>query len=53
MNLEISELASSEIMDAREYYNIQQLELGESFFKHIKESMDRLIEFPLLYPKIT
>ncbi len=53
MNLEISELASSEIIDAKEYYNLQQLDLGERFFEHIKESMDRLIESPLLYPQIT
>jgi len=53
MKLEFSELAQTELEDAREYYNLQQEELGERFKEHIKESVDTIIEFPTLYPKVT
>ena len=42
MKLEFSELAHKELDDAREYYNLQQEELGERFKEHIKESVDTI-----------
>ena len=53
MRLEFSELAQTELEDARTYYNLQQEELGERFKEHIKESVDNIAQFPLLYPKVT
>jgi len=53
MRLELSTLAHKELEDARAYYNLQQENLGERFKEHIKESIDNIIEFPTLYPKIT
>jgi len=52
MILEFSELAQTELEDARAYYNLQQENLGESFKQHIKESVDNIQKYPLLYPKI-
>lgn len=52
MRLELSKLAQQELEDARDYYNLQQENLGERFKKHIKESIDNIRELPLLYPKI-
>jgi plasmid stabilization system protein ParE len=53
MKLEFSQLAYTELEDARAYYNLQQEELGERFKKHIKEAIDNIIRFPSLYPKVT
>lgn len=53
MKLEFSELAQSELEDARDYYNLQQENLGEGFKRHIKESVENIIQFPTLYPKIS
>ena len=53
MKLEFSELAQLEIEDANAYYNLQQEDLGERFKEHIKESVDSISQFPLLYPKVT
>lgn len=53
MTIEISTLAYSEIEDARVYYNLQQENLGERFKEHIKQSVDSIAQFPMLYPKIT
>lgn len=53
MNLEFSELAQSELEDARDYYNLEQEDLGERFKEHIKESVDTIAQFPTLYPKVT
>ena len=53
MKLEFSELAKLEIEDAKDYYNLQQEDLGERFKEHIKESVDTIAQFPLLYPKVT
>jgi plasmid stabilization system protein ParE len=53
MTLEISELASREILDAKEYYNLQQPGLGDRFFELIRESMDHLIVSPRLYPQVS
>jgi plasmid stabilization system protein ParE len=53
MKLEFSELAQTELEDARIYYNLQQDELGERFKEHIKQSVDSIVEFPTLYPKVT
>ena len=53
MTLEFSELAQSEIEDARAYYNLHQEELGERFKEHIKQSVDNIMDSPLLYPKVT
>jgi plasmid stabilization system protein ParE len=53
MKLEFSQLAFAELEDARAYYNLQQEKLGEQFKEHIKQSIDNIIRFPLLYPKVT
>ena len=53
MKLEFSELAKLEIEDAKAYYNLQQEDLGKRFKEHIKESVDTIAQFPLLYPKVT
>ncbi len=53
MKLEFSALAQTELEDARAYYNLQQEELGERFKEHIKESVDNMVQFPTLYPKVT
>ena len=52
MKLEFSQLAQTELEDARTYYNLQQEELGERFKEHIKESIDNIAQSPLLYPII-
>ncbi len=36
--------------DAKEYYNLQQENLGDRFKQDIKETVDRIIRFPKLYP---
>ena len=53
MTLEFSELAQTELEDARAYYNLQQNSLGERFKEHIKENVDGIALFPRLYPKVT
>jgi plasmid stabilization system protein ParE len=53
MTLEFSELAQTELEDARTYYNLQQEELGERFKEHIKQSIDIIVQLPTLYPKVT
>ena len=53
MKLEFSQLAQIELEDAKTYYNLQQKELGERFKEHIKESVDTIAQFPLLYPKVS
>lgn len=53
MKLEISELARDEIEDAREYYNLQQNSLGDTFKNDVRQSIKNIIELPNLYPNIT
>ena len=51
MKLEVLELAYLEIEDGREYYNLQQEELGDKFKKEIQKSIDHIIAIPTLYPQ--
>ncbi|MBL4773092.1 MAG: type II toxin-antitoxin system RelE/ParE family toxin [Alcanivoracaceae bacterium] len=52
MKLEILELAQFEIEDSKDYYNLHQAKLGEVFKKDVQDSIDRIIESPILYPEI-
>jgi len=53
MQLHISKKAHIEIDDAKEYYNLQQENLGDIFKKDIQKSIDSIFSFPNLYPNIT
>ena len=52
MNLKILELASLEIEDGKEYYNLQKDGLGDDFKEDIKAAINNIISFPNLYPKL-
>jgi plasmid stabilization system protein ParE len=52
MKLKILELASLEMDDGEEYYNLQQEKLGRSFKKDVQNAIDNIVSFPELYPKI-
>mgnify|MGYP003551154455 CR=1 FL=1 len=53
MKLIISRKAFEEILDAKEYYNLQQENLGENFYFDIKNAIDNIKSLPNLYPNIT
>jgi plasmid stabilization system protein ParE len=53
MKLIISRKAWSEILDAKEYYTLQQENLGERFYYDIKNAIDNIKSLPNLYPNIT
>ena len=53
MTLKISQLAFFEIEDAKEYYNLQNPTLGDTFKNDIKRSIESIKKFPNLYPNIT
>ncbi|MFK8011984.1 MAG: hypothetical protein AB8B80_08095 [Marinicellaceae bacterium] len=50
MKLEILELAQLEIEDSKDFYNLQQDGLGDSFKSDVKKSIDKIVESPELYP---
>lgn len=52
MNFIISALAYNEIENAKEYYNLQQPNLGNTFKHDVKDTIDNIIRFPKLYPFI-
>jgi len=52
MKLRILEPAFLEIEDAKEYYNLKQEKLGESFKNDVQATIDNILVFPELYPKI-
>jgi plasmid stabilization system protein ParE len=52
MNVEILELASFEIEDAREHYNLQQLNLGDAFKNDVRRAINNIVYSPKLYPKV-
>lgn len=52
MKLIVSKFAKEEIENAKEYYNLQQPNLGDSFKKDIKDTVDNISRFPTLYPFI-
>ncbi len=52
MKLKILELASFEIEDARQYYNLQQTGLGDRFKKDVKKSIENIVLSPTLYPQV-
>ena len=52
MKLEILELASLEIDDGHEYYNLQQEKLGDSFKNDVQLDIDNIAVSPKLYPLI-
>ncbi len=41
MKLKILELASFEIEDTKQYYNLQQAKLGDRFKKDVQKSIDK------------
>jgi len=51
MKLKILELASFEIEDAKQYYNLQQDKLGDRFKKDVQKSIDNIVLSPKLYPQ--
>ncbi len=42
-----------ELEDTKEYYRQQQENLDNEFEKSVREKIDVLVEFPLMYPKIS
>lgn len=52
MKLELLELAQLEIEDSKDYYNLQQSKLGDSFKKDIQSSIDKIFDLPNLYPEV-
>ncbi len=50
MEVIFSELAKLELEDAVSYYEFQQAGLGKRFKLSIKESITRIIQFPLSWP---
>jgi len=52
MNLVISKLAFKEIENGKEYYNLQQANLGNRFKKDVQNTVDSIVSFPKLYPFI-
>jgi len=48
MKLIISRKAWSEILDAKEYYNLQQENLGERFYYDIKKTIDTIKSVPFI-----
>ena len=53
MKLIISKIALEEISDAKEFYNLQQKNLGNTFYNDIKKLIENIKSFPNLYPNIT
>ena len=53
MTLKISQLAFLEIEDAKEFYNLQNPTLGDTYKNDIKRSIESIEKFPNLYPNIT
>ena len=53
MTLKISQLAFFEIEDAKEYYNLQNPTLGDTFKNDVKKTIENIKNFPNLYPNIT
>ena len=53
MKLRILEVAALEISDAKEYYNLQQPRLGDSFKKDVQNTIDTILSFPQLYPEVS
>jgi len=51
--IKISQKAFFEIEDAKEYYNLQQNNLGDTFKSDLKNSIENIKNFPNLYPNIT
>lgn len=52
MKLKILELASFEIEDTKQYYNLQQAKLGDRFKKDVQKSIDNIVLSPKLYPQV-
>ena len=52
MKLQILELASLEIDDGQEYYNLQQAKLVDGFKKDVQIAIDNIVSYPKLYPQI-
>jgi plasmid stabilization system protein ParE len=53
MKIVISKLASEEIENSNEYYNQQQINLGNIFKDSVQEIIDSIRTNPYLYPNIT
>ena len=48
----LSKLASRELEEGKEYYNLQKVTLGDEFEAHIRNSIDEIFKSPYLYPVI-
>lgn len=53
MTLKISQIVFLEIEDAKEYYNLQNPTLGDTFKSDVKKTIENIKNFPNLYPNIT
>jgi len=53
LTIKISKKAFLEIEDAKEYYNLQKENLGDTFKSDLKSSINKIQTFPDLYPNIT
>lgn len=49
LDIRFSEYAYAEMQDAIEYYNLQQEGLGVIFQQELKNAVDRIAKFPMLY----
>jgi len=50
LTVRFTEFAFSEMEDAKEYYNLQQENLGDVFKQDVRNVVDRILKFPKLYP---
>lgn len=48
----LSKLASLELEEGKEYYNLQKETLGDEFAEHMRQNIDEIFKSPHLYPII-
>jgi plasmid stabilization system protein ParE len=53
MTVRFSALARQELEDAKTYYALLQDNLDQLFEKDLREKIDIIKEFPLLYPRVS
>ncbi|MEA2017405.1 MAG: type II toxin-antitoxin system RelE/ParE family toxin [Campylobacterota bacterium] len=52
MKIRFSKFAKEDYGTAKEYYKKESISLSIRFINDVKSSINRILEFPLLYPKI-
>lgn len=52
MNVEFLKLAEQELYDTQSYYENQQEKLGVLFKETIYKTLNRIVEFPMIYKEI-